>query len=149
MPQIFALIFSQLNSFMPIKLQNACKCALDTPKYSNCCRPGVNFINVKCTNFLYERRFGSFYYVHVTRKKLPKQRSYKKFACLRLMKLTAVFAIECLLSVSRIWINFFKILLSWFGIWLEPISNLSCPKNYCLLQKWPKVTRSTCRFVVV
>jgi len=29
---------------------------------------GVNFINVKCTNFSYKRCFGSFYYVHVTRK---------------------------------------------------------------------------------
>jgi len=34
--------------------------------------PVVNFIKVKNTNFTYERRFGSFYYVHVTRKKLPK-----------------------------------------------------------------------------
>jgi len=31
----------------------------------------VNFINIKRTIFLYKRRFGSFYYVHVTRKKLP------------------------------------------------------------------------------
>ncbi len=29
----------------------------------------VNFINVKRTNFQYECRFGSLYYVHVTRKK--------------------------------------------------------------------------------
>ncbi len=29
------------------------------------------------TNFLYEHRFGSFFYVHVTRKKLPKQHSYE------------------------------------------------------------------------
>jgi len=33
---------------------------------------GVNFINVKCTIFLYEHRFSSFYYVHVTRKKVVK-----------------------------------------------------------------------------
>ncbi len=33
---------------------------------------GVNFINIKLENFSYEHRFGSFYYVHVTRKKLPK-----------------------------------------------------------------------------
>jgi len=32
------------------------------------CTPAVNFINVKRTNFSYERRFGSFYYVHVTAK---------------------------------------------------------------------------------
>ncbi len=34
----------------------------------------VNFINVKRTNL----RFDSFYYIRVTRKKLPKQHSYKK-----------------------------------------------------------------------
>ncbi len=28
---------------------------------------GVNFINTLRTNFLYERRFGSFFYVQVTR----------------------------------------------------------------------------------
>ncbi len=50
--------------------------------------PVVNFINVKFTNFSYERCFGSFFYVQVTRKKLPKWRSYKKFAHLTLMKLT-------------------------------------------------------------
>jgi len=33
---------------------------------------GVNFINIKHTIFLYERRFGSFYYIHVTTEKLPK-----------------------------------------------------------------------------
>jgi hypothetical protein len=33
------------------------------------CKPGVNFINVKRTNFLYERRFDSFFYLHVTVKK--------------------------------------------------------------------------------
>jgi len=49
---------------------------------------GVNFINVKRTNFLYKRHFGSFNYVHVTRKKLSKQRLYEKFVCLKLMKLT-------------------------------------------------------------
>ncbi len=50
--------------------------------------PGVNFINIKCTNFSYEHRFGTFYYIHVTRKKLPKQCSNEKFAHLTLMKLT-------------------------------------------------------------
>jgi hypothetical protein len=51
--------------------------------------PSVNFINIKHTNFSYKRHFGSFYYVHVTRKKLPKQCSYEKFARLTLMKSTA------------------------------------------------------------
>jgi len=53
-----------------------------------CVRTGVNFINVKRTNFSYERRFGSFYYVHVNRKKLPKWRSYEKRVRLTLMKLS-------------------------------------------------------------
>ncbi len=53
-------------------------------------RTAVNFINVKRTNFSYERHFGSFYYVYVTEKKLPKLCSYKKFAHLTLMKLTPV-----------------------------------------------------------
>ncbi len=46
-------------------------------------------INVKHMNFLNERHFSSFYYVHVTRKKLPKWRSYEKRGHLTLMKLTA------------------------------------------------------------
>jgi len=62
---------------------------------------GSGFINVKRTNFLYERCFGSFYYVHVTRKKLPKQCSYEKFAPLTLMKLTAVrIKAECKMLVN-------------------------------------------------
>ena len=32
-------------------------------------RAGVNFINIIVTNFSYECCFGSFFYVHVTRKK--------------------------------------------------------------------------------
>jgi len=39
---------------------------------------GVNFINILRTNFSYENHFGSFFYVHVTREMLRKQRSYKK-----------------------------------------------------------------------
>jgi hypothetical protein len=48
----------------------------------------VNFINILHTNFLYERYFGSFFYIHVTREKLPERRSYEKFSCKMLMKLT-------------------------------------------------------------
>ncbi len=33
---------------------------------------GVNFINIKRMNFSYERLFGNFHYVHVTRKKAAK-----------------------------------------------------------------------------
>ncbi len=32
----------------------------------------VNFINILRTNFSYEHRFGSFFYIHVTRKKVAK-----------------------------------------------------------------------------
>jgi len=53
---------------------------------------GVNFINILLTNFLYKRRFGSFFssymYVTCTWKKLPKRHSYKKRAHIKLMKLT-------------------------------------------------------------
>ncbi len=52
------------------------------------CFAGVNFINILCMNFLYEHHFGSFFYVHVTREKLPKEREYKKFVRKMLMKLT-------------------------------------------------------------
>ncbi len=40
--------------------------------------PGVNFINNKRTNFSYERRFGSFQYVHVTRKKAAETKFVQK-----------------------------------------------------------------------
>jgi len=41
-------------------------------------RSGVNFINVKRTNFSYKRCFSSFYYVHVTRKKTAKMTFVRK-----------------------------------------------------------------------
>jgi len=50
--------------------------------------PVVNFINILRTNFSYEHHFGSFFCVHVSREKLLKRCSYKKFARLTLMKLT-------------------------------------------------------------
>ncbi len=37
-------------------------------------QPRVNFINIKCAIFSNERRFGSFYYIHVTRKKAAKMK---------------------------------------------------------------------------
>ncbi len=57
---------------------------------SSCVIAGVNFINVMHTNFSYEHCFGSIFYVHVTREKLPRRLSYKKFLRITLMKLTAV-----------------------------------------------------------
>ncbi len=50
--------------------------------------PGVNVINILRTNFLYANHFGSFFYIQVTREKLPKHYSHKKFELLTLMKLT-------------------------------------------------------------
>jgi len=52
----------------------------DLPISSDQNLPGLNFINILRTNFLYERHFGSFYYIHVTRKKLPKWRSFEKIS---------------------------------------------------------------------
>jgi hypothetical protein len=60
---------------------------------------GVNFINILHKKFLYECRFGSFFYVHVTSEKLPKQHSYKKFVRKMLIKLTTGHG-RFLLSVS-------------------------------------------------
>ncbi len=47
-----------------------------------------HFIDILRMNFLYECHFSSFFYVHVTREKLPKRRSYVKFTRKMLMKLT-------------------------------------------------------------
>ncbi len=52
--------------------------------------PSVNFINILRTNFFVRTSFLQFFYVHVTREKLPKQHSYEKFVCKMLMKLTKV-----------------------------------------------------------
>ncbi len=60
---------------------------------------GVNFINILFTNFLYERHFSSFFYVHLTREKLPKQNSYKIFLHKMLRKFTTI-------------VNFINILLT-------------------------------------
>jgi len=57
--------------------------------------PVVNFFNILHTIFLYESLFGSFFFLHVTREKLPKRCSYKKFARKMLMKLTPVVNVFC------------------------------------------------------
>jgi len=54
----------------------------------NFCLPGVNFINILHANFLYESLFGSFSLVTCKKKKPPKRRLYKKFACKMLVKST-------------------------------------------------------------
>jgi len=51
-------------------------------------QPLVNFINILSANFVYKSLFGSFFYLYVTREKLPKRHLYKKFAHKMLMKLT-------------------------------------------------------------
>ncbi len=48
----------------------------------------VNFIKILRANFTYESLIGSFFYLHVTREKLPKRHLYEKFAHKMLMKLT-------------------------------------------------------------
>ncbi len=57
------------------------------------CRPTTKYrVSIRCQfhhHFTYElHHFGSFFYVHVTREKLPKRRLYKKFVHKMLMKLT-------------------------------------------------------------
>jgi len=63
----------------------------------------VNFINVLNSSFLYKHHFGSFFYVHVTREKLPKRRSYKKCAQKTFMKLTPVLLEGRLIHGSRVY----------------------------------------------
>jgi len=70
--------------------------------FSDPLTPGVNFINVKRTNFLYEHHYGSFDNVHVPRKKLPKWCSYRKCASFTLMKLMAVMSNKILLSKTTL-----------------------------------------------
>jgi hypothetical protein len=52
--------------------------------------PGVNFINILCTNFLYKSLFSSFSLVTCKKKKLPKILLDLKFACKTMTKLTTV-----------------------------------------------------------
>jgi len=72
---------------------------------------GVNFINIKRTNYSYERHFGSFSIVTCTKKKLPKQRLYKKIARITLMKLTPGIWKDIYISLCVI----LKVLIHWFG----------------------------------
>jgi len=76
--------------------------------------PGVNFINVLCTNFLYERHFSS--YILALSENL-----YKKFARLTLMKLTADVKEDEKLWIFSTGVNFINILCTTFAH-VEPIS---------------------------
>jgi len=81
-------LFSQTRTAFG-EIQHSCLAKLCVGNFSLGAKKfGVNFINILLTNFSNERCFGSFFYVHVTRKKLTKQRLYKKFVCKMLMKLT-------------------------------------------------------------
>jgi hypothetical protein len=65
----------------------------------------VNFINILRAKFTYESLFGSFFYLHVTREKLPKRHSYVKFARKLLMKLTTVLILYLTYSWRiRLWL---------------------------------------------
>jgi len=70
---------------------------------------GVNFINILSTNFLYERHFGSFFYVHVTREKLPKLRFLQKFCAQNVDEIDTCYADEN----ERV---FFPSILKWIGL---------------------------------
>jgi hypothetical protein len=56
--------------------------------------PAVNFINIIQACFSYECPFGSFYYVHVTRKKAAEKTFVQKSARIMLMKLTPGFPLD-------------------------------------------------------
>jgi len=78
--------------------------------------PGVNFINIIHTNFLYKCHFGSFLYLHVTREELPKQCSYKKFVRKMLMKLTTGAILPNLFIPNPIIFTFFTTKISHFMV---------------------------------
>jgi len=104
----FRLYFSELVKLLKVLLM----CCLSTNSshlvigvrivvvaYIRCCNshtlsskchamPVVNFINILPANFTYKSLFCSFFYLHVTREKLQKRRSYKKLVHKMLMKLT-------------------------------------------------------------
>ncbi len=83
--------------------------------------PGVNFINILRTNFLYEHSFGSFFssYMYFTCKwkKLPKRRSYEKRVPIKLKKLTAA-----LLTIAT---RFYSLFTIWAFILLSFMSLFS------------------------
>ncbi len=64
-------------------------------------RPGINFINVLRAHFLYKSASSSFFfYLHVTREKLPKRLSYEKGVRKMLMKLTSGINFTNILSLN-------------------------------------------------
>jgi len=93
---------------------------------------GVNFVNILCTNFLNECLFGSFFYVHVTREKLPKQCLYKKFVRYMLMKLTTgvnfINILHTTFSYKNV-LHSFSLVTVWLGIfWHKNISTKAAIK---------------------
>jgi len=63
-------------------------------------RPGINFINVLRSHFSYKSALSSFFYLHVTREKLPKRLSYEKGVRKMLMKLTSGINFTNILSLN-------------------------------------------------
>jgi len=68
--------------------------------------PGVNFINILRTNFLYKCCFSSFFYIHVTREKLLKQHLHEKCVHKILMKLTVDVRISLWLGEANLKADF-------------------------------------------
>ncbi len=86
--KIFIVRYSHLSVskktiYLIVNVDNCVKDALvKRLQGRNLTSPAVNFINIICPHFLYERNFGSFFYIQVTymylEKKLPKRLSSKK-----------------------------------------------------------------------
>jgi len=119
------------NVFVPVWKNLQLKCGADEEAV-------VNFINVTRANFSFACPFGSFFYVHVTRKKLPKWCSYEKFVRLTLMKLTPCgFRGKLSLSLA------FQLFYSYFGI----LHNLAT-HDYCSWEKKHRGKQKVGMFVV-
>ncbi len=91
--------------------------------------------------FFVRMSFWQFFYVHVTREKLPKQRLYNKFVHKMLMKLTTVLAsspyIKVLTSIS--FIVFFRLSSTDESFSYLLISQLRIPL-LGLMRRTPKIT---------
>ncbi len=85
-------------------------------------KPLANFINVLRVSFLYERHFGSFFKVHVTRKKLPKRRFVRK------MRAKNVDEIDTMMIISKLLLTTFEVssILS-FDSKMKPLFKLDYP----------------------
>jgi len=62
------LFYISINGFLRELPIFYCKWTVSCLEINRCGISGLNFINVICARFSYKRRFGSFFYVHVTKK---------------------------------------------------------------------------------